>query len=508
MGKAPRRPRRPAAGERALGRQVLDARDDGHRPQPRPQRRVGGGPGQADRRRALRLRLLPPLHLDVRPHRARHRRRGVRASCSRRPRSGTASPTTPTSPPRPCAACASTTRTSSSGRPASPSRRTRPSSCAAPSRPCSARGTAPGPSPTASASASPTTSAPRSTCRRWCSATATTTRAPASASPATPPPARTALRRLPRQRPGRGRGGRHPQHRAARRPERALPDDPRGAAASIFDRLEAHYRDMCDTEFTIEQGKLWMLQTRVGKRTGAAALQMAVDMTKDKSHERWKLRGGGDPADHRRAPRPGAAPAVRAGPTATVIATGLAASPGRRRRQGRTSPPTTRPTPPTGARRSSSCATRPRPRTCTACSVAEGILTARGGLVSHAAVVARGWGKPAVVGAEAIKIERQVVHRRRRHRPRGRRHLDRRHHRRGRARRGRRSSLAEPPAGVRTRSSAGPTTIRKGKLAVRANADTGADAAKARQLRRRGHRAVPHRAHVPRRGPAADRARR
>ena len=48
----------------------------------------------------------------------------------------------------------------------------------------------------------------------------------------------------------------------------------------IFARLEAHYSDMCDTEFTIEQGKLWMLQTRVGKRTGAAALRMAVEMTK------------------------------------------------------------------------------------------------------------------------------------------------------------------------------------------------------------------------------------
>ncbi len=49
----------------------------------------------------------------------------------------------------------------------------------------------------------------------------------------------------------------------------------------IFDRLERHYRDMCDTEFTIEQGKLWMLQTRVGKRTGRAALQMAVEMTSE-----------------------------------------------------------------------------------------------------------------------------------------------------------------------------------------------------------------------------------
>src|SRR5258706_16048022 len=54
----------------------------------------------------------------------------------------------------------------------------------------------------------------------------------------------------------------------------------------IFARLEKHYRDMCDTEFTIEQGKLWMLQTPVGKRTGAAALRMAVEMTKQKG---WKL---------------------------------------------------------------------------------------------------------------------------------------------------------------------------------------------------------------------------
>ena len=61
---------------------------------------------------------------------------------------------------------------------------------------------------------------------------------------------------------------------------RALPGDPQGAARRSSSASSAHYRDMCDTEFTIEQGKLWMLQTRVGKRTGAAALRMAVDMTK------------------------------------------------------------------------------------------------------------------------------------------------------------------------------------------------------------------------------------
>src|SRR6185312_821707 len=59
----------------------------------------------------------------------------------------------------------------------------------------------------------------------------------------------------------------------------------------IFTRLERHYRDMCDTEFTIEQGKLWMLQTRVGKRTGTAALRMAVEMTKGtgKGDGKWKI---------------------------------------------------------------------------------------------------------------------------------------------------------------------------------------------------------------------------
>ena len=69
----------------------------------------------------------------------------------------------------------------------------------------------------------------------------------------------------------------------------------------IFSRLETHYRDMCDTEFTIEQGKLWMLQTRVGKRTGAAALRMAVDMARPERPR--DLQGRGGLADHRGPPR-------------------------------------------------------------------------------------------------------------------------------------------------------------------------------------------------------------
>ena len=60
---------------------------------------------------------------------------------------------------------------------------------------------------------------------------------------------------------------------------------------AIFDRLERHYKDMCDTEFTIERGKLWMLQTRVGKRTGTAALRMAVEMTRPQGRggKKWKI---------------------------------------------------------------------------------------------------------------------------------------------------------------------------------------------------------------------------
>ena len=90
---------------------------------------------------------------------------------------------------------------------------------------------------------------------------------------------------------------------------RLFPVDLRRAAEAIFERLERHYRDMCDTEFTIEQGKLWMLQTRVGKRTGAAALRMAVDMTTDDRMHLTKEEA--DHAGHGRAPRAGAAPPVR-----------------------------------------------------------------------------------------------------------------------------------------------------------------------------------------------------
>jgi pyruvate,orthophosphate dikinase len=168
----------------------------------------------------------------------------------------------------------------------------------------------------------------------------------------------------------------------------------------IFAKLEAHYRDMCDTEFTIEQGKLWMLQTRVGKRTGRAALRMAVDMTKQRgwkiSREEALLRVTGDHLDQVLHPQFAEAPqhplgmGLAASPGAAVgrvvLSADAAAEAGNR------------------GERVILVRNETSPEDVHGMIAAQGILTTRGGLVSHAAVVARGWGKPAVVGAEAVRI--------------------------------------------------------------------------------------------------------
>ena len=90
-----------------------------------------------------------------------------------------------------------------------------------------------------------------------------------------------AVRRLPDERAGRRRRGRHPHHRAARRDGRKFPE-PHKQLLALMQLLENHYRDMCDIEFTIEQGRLFMLQTRVGKRTAAARCAWP---------SRWRTRG-------------------------------------------------------------------------------------------------------------------------------------------------------------------------------------------------------------------------
>jgi len=169
---------------------------------------------------------------------------------------------------------------------------------------------------------------------------------------------------------------------------------------AIYERLELHYRDMLDTEFTIDQDKLWMLQTRVGKRTGAAALKLAVAMVSDPTitltHQEAVQRVSPEHLDQVLHPQ-------FEKTDAAVLGTGLAASPGAG--VGRAY---------FDADRSADAADRGEkvilvrqetsPEDVHGMAVAEAILTSRGGLVSHAAVVARGWGKPAVCGAESLTI--------------------------------------------------------------------------------------------------------
>ncbi len=171
----------------------------------------------------------------------------------------------------------------------------------------------------------------------------------------------------------------------------------------IFARLERHYRDMLDTEFTIEQGKLWMLQTRVGQRTGRAALRMAVEMTNDPAIRLTPaeavMRVTPEHLDQLLHPQ------LDDTARRTVVAKGLAASPGAG--VGRvyfdaddTVAAVERGEPAILVRIETS------PNDVHGMQVARAVLTARGGLVSHAAVVARGWGIPAVVGVEDLVIER------------------------------------------------------------------------------------------------------
>lgn len=164
---------------------------------------------------------------------------------------------------------------------------------------------------------------------------------------------------------------------------------------TIFFRLEEHYRDMCDVEFTIENGKLYMLQTRVGKRSALAAFQMAFDMTNDKHIKLSKAEAlervsGVSPED-----------TINDSVNAERVAVGLPASPGVA----------------TGkvyftSEKAAEAAQagedvilvrmETSPDDIKGMRVSNGILTTTGGLVSHAAVVARGWNIPAVVGAETI----------------------------------------------------------------------------------------------------------
>jgi pyruvate,orthophosphate dikinase len=168
----------------------------------------------------------------------------------------------------------------------------------------------------------------------------------------------------------------------------------------IMKKLERHYRDMCDIEFTIEKRKLWMLQTRVGKRTGASAVKMAVDMANEGliKREQAVLRVEPDHLDQLLHPQFDPKADV------DVLAKGLNASPGAAVGKVVFDADTAAEM---GERGEAVVLVRreTNPDDLHGMIAARGILTSHGGKTSHAAVVARGMGKPAVCGAEALKID-------------------------------------------------------------------------------------------------------
>jgi pyruvate,orthophosphate dikinase len=169
---------------------------------------------------------------------------------------------------------------------------------------------------------------------------------------------------------------------------------------AVFDRLEKHYRDMQDLEFTIEDGRLWMLQTRSGKRTTRAALKIAADMVGEGLISRPEAVARIQPASLDQLLHPTLDPAAER----HIVATGLPASPGAAsgeivfdadeaealQAQGH---------------KVILVRVETSPEDIHGMHAAEGILTTRGGMTSHAAVVARGMGKPCVSGAGSIYVD-------------------------------------------------------------------------------------------------------
>lgn len=168
----------------------------------------------------------------------------------------------------------------------------------------------------------------------------------------------------------------------------------------IADTLEHHYRDMQDLEFTIERGKLWMLQTRTGKRTARAALKIAVEMVNSNliSKEEAVLRIEPQSLDQL------LHPTIDPKAQRVLITTGLPASPGAATGEVVFSSEDAETATKEG-RKVILVRIETSPEDIHGMHVAQGILTTRGGMTSHAAVVARGMGKPCVSGAGGLKVD-------------------------------------------------------------------------------------------------------
>jgi pyruvate,orthophosphate dikinase len=168
----------------------------------------------------------------------------------------------------------------------------------------------------------------------------------------------------------------------------------------IREKLESHYRDMQDMEFTVESGKLYMLQTRAGKRTAKAALRIAVEMCRDGVISKEDAIRRVDPAQLDQLLHPTLDPdAAR-----KVVGMGLPASPGAASGQIVFSAEVAEEWAGKG-RKVVLVRIETSPEDIAGMHAAQGILTSRGGMTSHAAVVARGMGTPCVCGAGAVKID-------------------------------------------------------------------------------------------------------
>jgi pyruvate,orthophosphate dikinase len=174
---------------------------------------------------------------------------------------------------------------------------------------------------------------------------------------------------------------------------------------TIRQNLEKHYNDMQDIEFTIQEGKLWMLQCRVGKRTGIAALNMAMDMLDEGLIDEKTAVMRVSPTQLDELLHPVLDPASEK--KATVIAKGLPAGPG-----GAVGKIVFTSAKAVEAAQKKEKAILVRdetnPEDVEGMRAADGLLTARGGMTSHAALVARGWGKCCIVGCDAVKFEDQA----------------------------------------------------------------------------------------------------
>ncbi|HUE19225.1 MAG TPA: pyruvate, phosphate dikinase, partial [Stellaceae bacterium] len=168
----------------------------------------------------------------------------------------------------------------------------------------------------------------------------------------------------------------------------------------IYGVLERHYRDMQDLEFTVEQGKLWMLQTRSGKRTGKAALKIAVELANEGLITRQEAVTRVEPGALDQLLHPTIDPKAER----QVVATGLPASPGAASGEIVFSSDDAE-TMKAQGHRVILVRIETSPEDIHGMHAAEGILTTRGGMTSHAAVVARGMGKPCVSGAGAVRID-------------------------------------------------------------------------------------------------------